>query len=143
MAKLLQKPSSCSPSPTSEPMAAEVHPTAIVHPKARIDEGVSIGPYSVISERVKIGAGTRVGAHCVIEGRTTIGRECHIFTGKPSKEVAEGVRFIGEDARDVLPDDDAGRFSENNPQAWRSHPATLLAPPETRRSASPARGRQA
>ena len=85
-------------------MAAEVHPTAIVHPKARIDKGVSIGPYSVISERVKIGAGTRIGAHCVIEGRTTIGRECHIFTGAVIGSIPQDLKYRGEDSELIIGD---------------------------------------
>ena len=49
---------------------AQVHPTAVVHPGARLHETVEVGPYSVIGEKVTIGAGSRVGPHVVIEGRT-------------------------------------------------------------------------
>ena len=56
-----------------------IHSTAIVHPGARIDADVSVGPYSVIGEHVEIGAGTRIGPHVVIEGRTRIGRDNEIF----------------------------------------------------------------
>ncbi len=41
-------------------MAAQIHPTAIVDPAARIADGVEIGAYSVIGPNVEIGAGTRV-----------------------------------------------------------------------------------
>jgi UDP-N-acetylglucosamine acyltransferase len=51
-----------------------VHPTAIVHPGARIAADAEIGAYSVIDEHVSIGADTRVGHHCVIAGQTRIGR---------------------------------------------------------------------
>ena len=56
-----------------------IHPTAIVHPGARLGEGVEIGPYSIIGEHVQIGDGTRIGPHVVIEGRTRIGRDNEIF----------------------------------------------------------------
>jgi len=56
-----------------------IHPTAIVHPGARIGANVEIGPYSVIGEHVEIGDGTRIGPHVVIEGHTRIGRENRIF----------------------------------------------------------------
>src|SRR6266568_2104866 len=39
------------------PIAAGVHPTAIVAPLARVAEGVSIGPYAVIGEDAHVGAG--------------------------------------------------------------------------------------
>jgi UDP-N-acetylglucosamine acyltransferase len=51
-----------------------IHPTAIVHPGARIGRDVSIGPYSVIGKDVEIGDECELGPHVVIEGRTTIGR---------------------------------------------------------------------
>ncbi|NTV10259.1 MAG: acyl-ACP--UDP-N-acetylglucosamine O-acyltransferase [Zoogloea sp.] len=56
-----------------------IHPTAIIHPGARLAEGVEIGPYTIIGEHVEIGAGTRVGPHVVIEGHTRIGRDNRIF----------------------------------------------------------------
>lgn len=56
-----------------------IHPTAIVHPGARIAEGVEIGAYSVIGEHVEIGEGTRIGPHVVVEGHTRIGRNNRIF----------------------------------------------------------------
>ena len=56
-----------------------IHPTAIIHPDARLAEGVSVGAYSVIGAQVEIGAGTRIGPHVVIEGHTRIGRDNEIF----------------------------------------------------------------
>ena len=41
-------------------MAVEVHPTAIIDPKAELDEGVQVGAYSVIGPEVRIGANTRI-----------------------------------------------------------------------------------
>lgn len=56
-----------------------IHPTAIVHPGARLAEGVQVGPYSIIGEHVEIGEGTTVGPHVVIEGHTRIGRNNRIY----------------------------------------------------------------
>jgi UDP-N-acetylglucosamine acyltransferase len=56
-----------------------IHPSAIVHPDAKIGKGVEIGPYSVIGEHVEIGDGTWIGPHVVLEGHTRIGRENRIF----------------------------------------------------------------
>jgi UDP-N-acetylglucosamine acyltransferase len=58
---------------------ADIHPTALVDPKAELDRGVSIGPYTVIGPHVKIGADTRIGPHCVIEGHTTIGQGNRVY----------------------------------------------------------------
>jgi len=56
-----------------------IHPTAIVHPGARIAADVSVGAYSIIGEHVEIGEGTRIGPHVVVEGHTRIGRDNEIF----------------------------------------------------------------
>jgi len=56
-----------------------IHPSAIVHPRARLGENVSIGAYSMVGEHVEIGEATRVGPHVVIEGHTRIGKDNRIF----------------------------------------------------------------
>ncbi len=44
----------------------EVHPTAIVHPSAKLGENVRIGAYSVIHENVVIGDNTYISSHVSI-----------------------------------------------------------------------------
>ena len=56
-----------------------IHPTAIVHPKARIGAGCEVGPYCVVGEHVEIGAGCRLHSHVVIDGHTRLGCENEIF----------------------------------------------------------------
>src|SRR6266704_3205126 len=60
------------------PIAAGIHPTAIVARLARVAEGVSIGPYAVIGEDAHVGAGTQIGAHAVIGAGCWIGENCRI-----------------------------------------------------------------
>ncbi len=68
-----------------------IHPTAIIHPGARLDETVEVGPYAIIGEHVAIGAGTVVQAHAFIDGHTTIGKNCKIFpfacVGMPTQDL--------------------------------------------------------
>jgi len=56
-----------------------IHPSAIIHPGARLGAKVSIGAYSIVGEHVEIGDDTRIGPHVVIEGRTRIGRNNRVF----------------------------------------------------------------
>ena len=76
--------------------AAHVHPTALVHPKARLGSGVVVGPYTVIDEHVSVGARSRIGAHCVLEGRTTLGEDNQIFTGAVIGSIPQDLKYRGE-----------------------------------------------
>lgn len=73
-----------------------IHTTAIVHPAARIDEGVEIGPYTIVGENVSIGAGTIIGPHAVIEGWTEIGRDNRIFQFASIGAAPQDLKFHGE-----------------------------------------------
>ncbi len=72
-----------------------IHPTAIVHPAARLADGVAIGPYSIIGEHVTIGAGTVVGPHAVIEGVTEIGRDNRIFQFASVGAAPQDLKYRG------------------------------------------------
>jgi UDP-3-O-[3-hydroxymyristoyl] glucosamine N-acyltransferase len=71
------------------PIAAGIHPTAIVAPLARVAAGVGIGPYAVIGEDAHIGTGTQIGAHAVIGAGCWIGENCRIH---PRITLYGGVR---------------------------------------------------
>lgn len=75
----------------------QIHPSAIVSPKAKLEAGVIVGPYSIIGDNISIGAGTIIGAHCVIEGNTAIGKGCEIFTGAVIGSRPQDLKFKGED----------------------------------------------
>ncbi len=83
---------------------SNIHPTAIVDPRAQIDATASIGPYSVIGAHVIIGAGTTVGAHCVIDGRTTLGRDNRIFQFNSIGAVPQDKKYAGEPTELVIGD---------------------------------------
>ncbi len=83
---------------------ARIHTTALVDPKAQIDESVAIGPYSVVGPDVRIGAGTTVGAHCVIEGQTRIGRDNRIFQFNSIGAIPQDKKYAGERSELVIGD---------------------------------------
>jgi UDP-N-acetylglucosamine acyltransferase len=76
-----------------------IHPTAVVHTGAHIDETVEIGPYCIIGEKVSIGAGTTIGPHVVVQGRTTIGNNNTIFQFASIGAIPQHLRYRGEDTR--------------------------------------------
>ena len=61
--------------------AVEIHPTAIVDPKAELALGVRIGPYAVIGGGARVGRDTRIGPHVIIEGSVEIGERCQLSPG--------------------------------------------------------------
>src|SRR3989441_4719190 len=50
-----------------------VHPTAVIHPSAKIGENAHIGPYVVVSEDVRIGRNAVMLAHVVVYPGAKIG----------------------------------------------------------------------
>jgi len=76
-----------------------IHPTAIVHPGAKLAPDVTIDAYAVIGEHVEIGAGTHVGPHAVITGHTRIGRANRIFQFVSLGEMPQDKKYGGEPTR--------------------------------------------
>ena len=64
-------------------METGIHKTAIIDPKASIDEGVQIGPFCIVGEGARLKKGTRLISNVIIEGNTEIGENCtiHPFAG--------------------------------------------------------------
>ena len=77
----------------------DIHPTAIINPKAEIGEDVKIGPYSIVGENVKIGRGTQIMSHGVIQGWTEIGEDCRIFPFATVGTIPQDLKFRGEKSR--------------------------------------------
>ncbi|KFA88142.1 acyl-ACP--UDP-N-acetylglucosamine O-acyltransferase [Archangium violaceum] len=90
---------------------AQVHPTAVVHPGARLHETVEVGPYSIIGEKVTIGEGSRVGPHVVIDGRTTIGARNRIFPFAAVGGAPQDLKYAGEDTQLIIGDGNTLRES--------------------------------
>ena len=67
-----------------------IHPSAVVHPSAKIGTDVTIGPCAVIDRDVTIGNGTTIGAQVFIGAETEIGLQCFLH---PRSTVREGCRL--------------------------------------------------
>jgi UDP-N-acetylglucosamine acyltransferase len=75
------------------------HPTAIIHPNAKLADDVEVGAYSIIDEHVEIGAGTKIGPHVVVTGHTRIGKNNQIFQFCSIGEVPQDKKYAGEPTR--------------------------------------------
>ena len=76
-----------------------IHPSAIVHPAARVGANVSIGAYSIVGEHVEIGSDTRIGPHVVIEGHTRIGRNNRVFQFCSLGAMPQDKKYANEPTR--------------------------------------------
>ncbi len=76
-----------------------IHPTAVVHKKAKLGARVSVGPYAVIDEHVTLGADCIVGAHTYVTGHTTAGAKNHFFAGAIIGEAPQDLKYRGEPTR--------------------------------------------
>jgi UDP-N-acetylglucosamine acyltransferase len=82
-----------------------IHPTAIVHPGARIAEDVEIGPYCVIGEHVSIGRGTTIASHVLIEGWTAVGERNRIFSFSSIGTPPQDISYRNEETYVTIGDD--------------------------------------
>ncbi len=73
------------------------HPSAIVHPRAKIGDNVQIGPFSCIGEEVSVAKNTRIGAHVYIEGHTRIGEDNHIYPFCSIGTYPQDLSYKGEE----------------------------------------------
>jgi UDP-N-acetylglucosamine acyltransferase len=83
----------------------EIHPTAVVSPKAELAEDVKIEAFSTIGPRVTIGSGTVVGPHAVIDGWTTIGERNQIFPFATVGYPPQDLSYRGEETQLVIGND--------------------------------------
>ena len=69
------------------------HPTAIIDPKAQVDEDVEIGPYCVIDGGVRLSKGCRLDSHVRIKGQTIIGPNNQFFHACTIGESPQDLSF--------------------------------------------------
>jgi UDP-N-acetylglucosamine acyltransferase len=87
----------------------EIHPTAIVSPRAQLAPDVSVGPYAVIEDEVTIGAGCEIGAHAVVKRFTTLGARNRVHEHATLGGEPQDVKFAGEPSELRVGDDNSIR----------------------------------
>jgi UDP-N-acetylglucosamine acyltransferase len=77
----------------------QIHPTALVDPKAELAADVTVGPFSIVGPNVRIGSGTQIGAHSTVEGHTTIGEGNNIGPYASVGGVPQDMKYRNEPTR--------------------------------------------
>jgi acyl-[acyl carrier protein]--UDP-N-acetylglucosamine O-acyltransferase len=63
---------------------ANIHPTSLVDPGAKLGSGVEIGPFSIVHRNVVIGNRTKIGAYCELGLPTPLGNGSALEIGDDS-----------------------------------------------------------
>jgi UDP-N-acetylglucosamine acyltransferase len=79
--------------------SANVHPTAIIDPRAKVAASCQIGPYCVIGADVELGENCRLLSHVAIDGPTKIGVENSFFPFAAIGMAPQDVTYRGERTR--------------------------------------------
>ncbi len=76
-----------------------IHPTAIIHPKAKLDATVRVGPFAVIDEGVELEADCVVGPHVYLTGQTHIGAKNVFHAGCVIGDAPQDLKYKNEPTR--------------------------------------------
>lgn len=81
-----------------------IHPSAIIHPDAKLADDVEVGPWTLIGPHVEIGEGSVIFSHVVIKGPTRIGKHNRIYQFSTIGEDTPDLKYKGEPTRLVIGD---------------------------------------
>ena len=103
-------------------MSVDIHPTALVDSKAKLADGVSIGPYSIIGPDVKLHENVKLVSHVNLTGNVSIGADSQLYPfvtmGFPPQDfkhkggdvrIEVGERTVFRELANVHPGTDGGR----------------------------------
>ena len=80
----------------------DIHPTAIVDPKAEVGDGVVIGPYCVVKAGVTLNDEVRLHSHVVVGGSTKIGAETEIYPFASIGLPPQDLKYAGESSELII-----------------------------------------
>jgi UDP-N-acetylglucosamine acyltransferase len=86
-----------------------IHSTAIIHPKAKLDATVQVGPFAVIDSGVELGANCVVGPHVYLTGETKIGIANRFHAGCVIGDAPQDLKYQNEPTRLRIGDDNVFR----------------------------------
>src|SRR5688500_9323384 len=72
-----------------------LHPTAVIHPDARLGEGTEVGPFAMIESNVVTGERCSIQAHAVIKQFTEMGHQNVVFERAVLGGPPQDLKFRG------------------------------------------------
>ena len=86
-----------------------IHPTAIIHSKAKLASTVRVGPYAVIDEGVTLGDRCVVGPHVYLTGQSVIGSDNIFHAGCVIGDAPQDLKYHGEPTGLIIGDQNVFR----------------------------------
>lgn len=81
-----------------------ISPLAVVHPDAKLGEGVEVAPFVTIHENVEIGDNCKIHTGAIIHSGARIGKECEIHPYAVIAGVPQDLKFRGEETVAIIGD---------------------------------------
>ena len=106
--------------------SASIHPTAVVHPKAKLGDGCDVGPFCVLGENVSLGADCKLHSHVVVDGHTTLGIGNELFPFACIGLKTQDLKWKGGVTRTVIGDHNVFRENTTVHSATNDGDATVI-----------------
>ncbi len=79
-----------------------IHPTSIISPKAKLSDGINIGPYCIIDSEVHIDSGCELISNVHITGETIIGKNNKFFPFSSIGSIPQDKKYSGENSKLII-----------------------------------------
>ena len=79
-----------------------IHPTSIISSKAKLSEGINIGPYCIIDSEVHIDSGCELISNVHITGETIIGKNNKFFPFSSIGSIPQDKKYSGENSKLII-----------------------------------------
>jgi UDP-N-acetylglucosamine acyltransferase len=103
-----------------------IHPTASIHPQAKLGANVRVGPFAVIDAAVELGADCVVGPHAYLTGVTQIGSGNKFHTGCVIGDAPQDLKYKDEPTRLIIGDNNVFREHATVNRATKVEDATVV-----------------
>lgn len=75
----------------------DIHATAIVSPKAKLGDGITIGPWTLIEDNVVVGDNCRIGPSVMLSSGARLGEGVELHKGAVVSSLPQDLKFEGEE----------------------------------------------
>jgi UDP-N-acetylglucosamine acyltransferase len=84
---------------------SQIHPTAIVSPKAQLADDVTVGPHTIIEDDVIVGAGCRIASSVLLASGARLGERVKVSHAAVIGTQPQDLKFGGEPTLAKIGDD--------------------------------------